>query len=320
MDATDAFRASAATFAVRAKGLDRDRAHALCAPRALPPPAVRSPVFKSAYDTLGLVRELHAFIAQHRADYLREGNDSDGIRDGIESEVRLSVKAYQAHIGLLKSTVEETAAGRREGAQVVAHLHGVVLILTEYLQRVAASFDECREVRFKKVLAEAEHKRRRAPPPPPPAAPSGAKNAATSSSTSTSYPPSGEQQTQQQHQQLQQQVQHQQVQQQQQTRLSLSEGDLLVDELTGLVEQVRRAESKVVEMSALSSLFATHVQSQAAQIERLYTQAVESTRHLEGGNVELRKTISRRGDAQLYIAVLLFVATFGLVFLDWMSG
>jgi hypothetical protein len=47
----------------------------------------------------------------------------------------------------------------------------------------------------------------------------------------------------------------------------------VVDELTGLVEQVRRTEGKVVEMSALSSLFATHVNQQAAQIERLYTQA-----------------------------------------------
>jgi syntaxin 18 len=47
---------------------------------------------------------------------------------------------------------------------------------------------------------------------------------------------------------------------------------------------------------------------------------VESTRTLEGGNVALRKTVSRRGDTQTIIAVILFVATFGLLFLDWMSG
>ena len=76
----------------------------------------------------------------------------------------------------------------------------------------------------------------------------------------------------------------------------------------------------MVEMSALSSLFATHVNQQAAQIEQLYTQAVESTRNLEGGNVELRKTISRRGDSQLIIGVILFVATVALLFLDWFSG
>jgi syntaxin 18 len=188
---------------------------------------------------------------------------------------------------------------------------GVVLIITEYLQRVAASFDSCREVRFKKVLAEAEHKRRRAPPPSKKTTKTtetthaSSASASASASTSTSYQTSGEHDPQQ--------------QQQQQRRLS-SEGDVLVDELTGLVEQVRRAEGKVVEMSALSSLFASHVQSQAQQIERLYTAAAESTRNLEGGNVELRKTTSRRGDSQLIVAVILFVATFGLLFLDWMSG
>ena len=51
-----------------------------------------------------------------------------------------------------------------------------------------------------------------------------------------------------------------------------------------------------------------------------YPRAVESTRRLEGGNVELRKTISRRGDSQLIVAVILFVATFGILFLDWLSG
>ena len=76
--------------------------------------------------------------------------------------MRLSVRACQAHIAMLRSTVEETASTPgREGTQSVAHLHGVVLIVTEHLQRVAALFDQCREVRFKSVLDEAE----RRPPP-----------------------------------------------------------------------------------------------------------------------------------------------------------
>ena len=68
-----------------------------------------------------------------------------------------------------------------------------------------------------------------------------------------------------------------------------------MDELAGLADQVRRTEGAVLEMAALSSLFATHVQQQATQIEALYTQAIESTKRIESGNVELRKTIARRG-------------------------
>ena len=281
-----------------------DRADALVAPRDLPPPSARSQVLKSAHDTLVLVRELRAFVARHRADYVREGKDSDTVRDGIESEVRLSVKACQAHITMLKSTVQEVEAAKTEGVQGVAHMHGVVLIVTEMLQRVAASFDQCREVRFKKVLAEAEHRRRRAPPRPPTpprrnTEPAPAASTTDEGSTTETTETSGHQV---------------------QAQVHVTEGDVLVDELTTLVEHVRKAEGQVAEMSALSSLFATHVQAQAAQIEQLYAQAVESTRNLESGNVQLKKTIKRRGEGSFIVGIVLFIATFSLLFLDWLQG
>lgn len=306
MDVSDAFREAAHRAYASQSGMTPDRADALVAPRDLPPPSARSPVLKSAHDTLVLVRELRAFVTRHRADYLREGKDSDTVRDGIESEVRLSVKACQAHITMLKSTVQEVEAGKTEGVQGVAHMHGVVLILTEFLQRVAASFDQCREVRFKKVLAAAEHRRRRAPPWP--TTPSQRRNAEPTPAASTTETVGDESSI------------DQQRQAQAQAQVHETEGDALVDELTTLVEQVRRAEGQVAELSALSSLFATHVQAQAAQIEQLYAQAVESTRNLESGNVQLKKTIKRRGEGSFIVGIVLFIATFSLLFLDWLQG
>lgn len=298
MDVSAAFRAAAMAHALERKIVATpDRADQLVAPRTLPPPSSRSPVLKSAHDTLALVRELGTFVAKHRSQYLREDKDADAVRDGIESEVRLSVQACQAHVDMLKSTVQEHAAARADGPQGIAHMHGVVLIVTEYLARVAAAFDRCREVRFKRVLTEAERKRRRAPAPTATPRPVPSETSPAASSTA-----------------------HHEHQQQQQMDPRNAEGDSLVEELTGLVEQVRRAESQVVEMSALSSLFATHVQAQAAQIETLYAQAVESTRRLESGNVELKKTIARRGDSQMIVGLILFVATFSVLFLDWISG
>ena len=306
MDVSGAFRESAHRAYASQAGMTPDRADALVAPRDLPPPSARSQVLKSAHDTLVLVRELRAFVTRHRADYVREGKDSDTVRDGIESEVRLSVKACQAHITMLKSTVQEVEAAKTEGVQGVAHMHGVVLIVTEMLQRVAASFDQCREVRFKKVLAEAEHRRRRAPPrpPTPPRRNTEPRRAASTTdegegSTTEINETSGHQG---------------------QAQVHVTEGDVLVDELTTLVEQVRKAEGQVAEMSALSSLFATHVQAQAAQIEQLYAQAVESTRDLESGNVQRKKPIKRRGEGSFIVGIVLFIATFGLLFLDWLQG
>ena len=301
MDVSGAFRESAHRAYASQAGMTPDRADALVAPRDLPPPSARSQVLKSAHVTLVLVRELRAFVTRHRADYVREGKDSDTVRDGIESEVRLSVKACQAHITMLKSTVQEVEAAKTEGVQGVAHMHGVVLIVTEMLQRVAASFDQCREVRFKKVLAEAEHRRRRAPPTPPRrnTEPAPAASTTDEGSTTETTETSGHQV---------------------QAQVHSTEGDVLVDELTTLVEQVRKAEGQVAEMSALSSLFATHVQAQAAQIEQLYAQAVESTRNLESGNVQLKKTIKRRGEGSFIVGIVLFIATFSLLFLDWLQG
>jgi|AntAceMinimDraft_5_1070358.scaffolds.fasta_scaffold24089_1 hypothetical protein len=58
-DVSDVFRAAAAEHATRSlRGMTRDNAGALCAERTLPPAAARSPVLRSAYDTLALVREV----------------------------------------------------------------------------------------------------------------------------------------------------------------------------------------------------------------------------------------------------------------------
>jgi syntaxin 18 len=307
MDVTAAFRSAASTAALdRRAAASPARADQLVASAPLPAPSARSPVLKSAHDTLALVGELRAFVARHRGAYLREDADADATRDGIESEVRLSVEACQAHVDMLRSVVTRRAAAETDPPQAVAHLHGVVLIVTERLAAVAAGFDACREVRFRKVLAEAERKRLRAPPRV--GAPSLA--AEPGSSASDAPPPPGT-------------ATEEPSRRQTQTQLETTGGgsdDLLMEELTGTLSRVKAAERSVLEMSALSSLFAGHVQRQMAQIETLYAEAVESTRRIEGGNVELRKTLERRGEGRKIVAVILFVATFGLLFLDWMSG
>ena len=156
------------------------------------------------------------------------------------------------------------------------------------------------------MLAAAEHRRRRAPPRP--TTPPQRRNAEPTPAASTTETVGDESSI------------DQQRQAQAQAQVHETEGDALVDELTTLVEQVRRAEGQVAELSALSSLFATHVQAQAAQIEQLYAQAVESTRNLESGNVQLKKTIKRRGEGSFIVGIVLFIATFSLLFLDWLQG
>ena len=55
MDVSDAFREAAHRAYASQSGMTPDRADALVAPRDMPPPSARSPVLKSAHDTLVLV-------------------------------------------------------------------------------------------------------------------------------------------------------------------------------------------------------------------------------------------------------------------------
>jgi hypothetical protein len=54
-DVSEAFREAARGYAMRSvRGITADKANTLCAEKTLPPPSLRSPVLKSAYDTLAL--------------------------------------------------------------------------------------------------------------------------------------------------------------------------------------------------------------------------------------------------------------------------
>jgi syntaxin 18 len=106
---------------------------------------------------------------------------------------------------------------------------------------------------------------------------------------------------------------------QQQQQEFVNDSDALVAELVEVSRGAQRAENKIVELSALSSMFANVVSKQSQQIEQIYTEALKTTKFLETGNVEMRKTISRRRSGSNYMAFVLFIATFAVLFLDWFN-
>ena len=52
----------------------------------------------------------------------------------------------------------------------------------------------------------------------------------------------------------------------------------------------------------------------------MHVQALEATKHVEGGNVQLQKAIRMNTSTRWYIFVLFMVASLGLLFLDWFSS
>ncbi|KAK9910643.1 hypothetical protein M0R45_034598 [Rubus argutus] len=87
-------------------------------------------------------------------------------------------------------------------------------------------------------------------------------------------------------------------------------------ELTSLLDAVQETETKMVEMSALNHLMATHILRQAQQVEQLYDQAVGATHNIDLGNKELSKAIQRNTCSRTFLLLFLFVLTFSILFLD----
>jgi len=249
----------------------------------------------------GALAATRSYVETHRKAYARA---DDATRDAFEAETSASIGECQRCVARAKDAVEAARApggALSRSPQCAAHLFGIGLILSESLNELARMFDRVRESRFASALARAERERERRRP---------AKRA-THAAFGVSWADD----------RVGDDVDGVHVEGvERQTQVHEERQDALEEELTQLLEQVRVAERNVLEMSALSSLFATHVQAQAEQIESLYQDAIESSRHLDVGNVEMRKTIARKGSAQKWVALFLLIAALALLFLDWYSG
>ena len=246
--------------------------------------------------------------------------DIEAARDSIEREIVECVRECQKHVdrceALIASGWNSSSSSSwatlklKHAPQFVAHLHGVALIASERIEEVAKTLDAMRARRFREQAEKARRLERRRGGDERVGVEAVAKDLmrrrVVKSRTSGDVGESSNNSFSQQ-------------QQQQQQQEFVNNSEALVVELVEISRGTQRAESKIVELSALSSMFANVVSKQSQQIERVYAEALKSTKFLEVGNVEMRKTISRRRSGSSYMAFVFFVATFAVLFLDWFN-
>lgn len=305
-DFKDAIRATAPSL-----GYNESKLAAVLASFILHKPVEKSPFTKAALKTLESISELECFIIKHRKDYVDMHRITEQERDNIEHEVVIFVKSCRDQINILqnmicteeKSTNTKSWLHRRDdniNADVVAHKHGVVLILSERLHSVSVQFDRLRSIRSQEALNRAMPRRKIN------RVIHSTSSEQLSEPSASSLPELGGQEP---------------------TSTALRVQDQLLDdetralqvELSSLLDAVQEAETKTVEISVLSHLMSTHVLQQAEQIEHLYEQAVEATNNVEQGNKELSQAIKRNGSSRTFLLLFLFVLTFSILFLDWYS-
>lgn len=67
-------------------------------------------------------------------------------------------------------------------------------------------------------------------------------------------------------------------------------------------------------------MFSTAIMQQGEQIEKLYSEAVQATRHIDRANVQLGKAIRTNRAARKYMIAFFLIASLGLIFLDWFNS
>ncbi|OAY80076.1 Syntaxin-81 [Ananas comosus] len=304
-DRTEDFR-DAVRVAALSHGYTESQLAALMASFIMHKAPWRSAFMKAALKTLESIKELERFIVKHRKDYVDLHRTTEQERDNIEHEVAVFVKVCKDQIDILKNRIhdEETEGSGRtwlqfrddaSHADMVAHKHGVVLILSEKLHSVTAQFDQLRSIRFQDAMNRVMPRRKvhRLPQP-------------KSEASKSDLPKLGEQELSSGTIRVQEQ-------------LLDDETRALQVELTNLLDAVQETETKMVEMSALNHLMSTHVLQQAQQIEHLYEQAVEATNNVVLGNKELSQAIKRNSSSRTFLLLFFVVLTFSILFLDWYS-
>lgn len=265
----------------------------------------------------------------------KEDAKKEQIRDSIEREIVECVREMQNHVNRCEEIIKNgemkmireslrRSFGQKKRQQFVAHLHGIALITSEKIEEVAKTLDWMRARRFREQAEKAKRLERRRGGDARVGVEAVAKDLMmvkkqtamparrrTIENSNGSGDDVGEGSTRS--------SERRQNQQQQQRQEFVNDSDALVAELVEVSRGTQRAESKIVELSALSSMFANVVSKQSQQIEKIYTEALKTTKFLDVGNVEMRKTISRRRSGSNYMAFVLFIATFAVLFLDWFN-
>lgn len=309
-DRTEDFKESVRVAAL-AHGYTEAQLAALMSAFIIRKPNPKSPFTKAAIKTLESIRELEKFIVKHRKDYVDTHRTTEQERDTIEHEVGVFVKACKEQIDILKNRIHEDEKNRSaktwlstrdEGSRLdlIAHQHGVVLILSERLHSVTAQFDRLRSMRFQEAINRAMPRKKIKKKPEIKPAESSKSNLVLQSDVSRV----GDQEVS---------TAPLRVQEQ----LLDDETRALQVELGNLLDTVQETETKMIEMSALNHLMSTHVLQQAQQIQYLYDQAVEATNNVERGNKELSQAIQRNSSSRTFILLFFFVLTFSVLFLDW---
>lgn len=107
---------------------------------------------------------------------------------------------------------------------------------------------------------------------------------------------------------------------QEQAQLAGAEAEVIWARVAEKSGQIREVERTVHEISDLGQALSGEVARQAQQIEQLYYDAVDASRHLQMGNKQLTKALAATKASTWYMVILIVVCAKLLLFADWLHS
>ncbi|GJP30994.1 hypothetical protein CLOM_g7576 [Closterium sp. NIES-68] len=326
VDRTEDYRDAVKSLAVRL-GYDQARLAQVTSAMMLKPTSgggeasTKDAFARLASDVLSDERSLHSLLMAEGREYCNAASDHvvghgamERRRDAFEAKVGGMVKDCREGIEALRGRLPPPGGATGRNAQMTAHQHGIVLILTEHLQLLSSTFERLRATRLQRMLAESKGQRQGG----------GLKEAGKGARIQAlkgiqekgggqawggrgwENGEGGKEERQAgRGKEEQQQVVHD------------PETLALQEELADLLSSTAQTEARVMELAALNHLFAVHVMQQSEQIQQLYAEAVAASERIDKGNKELKKAAAHGSSHRTFLILFFFVLPLSLLFYDW---
>lgn len=291
----------------------------------LRPPRVAPNAFRTdAATTLQHISAMAAHLLASQPAYaLDDGLNglTEAERDELDASGEAFLKMCTGRIDQLAQAVAGVGSTAGRGRHETEHRQAMLQHLTDELRNVARVCDDNRGLRLRRAMEAREGRLGAALAASPGAAPwggaacaggRGAGRAAGGCGSSAcgdsgGLPPEWA---------ADELVPEEELDEAEQAELQL-ENEALRAELEEQVELARRAEASMLEVSNLSHLFATKIEQQSHEIEKLSTDAENTSENIVLGNRYVDSAAKHSRDFRLLILSFLVVASFSLLFLDW---
>ncbi|CAI7744295.1 unnamed protein product [Closterium sp. NIES-53] len=338
VDRTEDYRDAVKSLAVRL-GYDQARLAQVSSAMMLKPTSgggeasTKDAFAKLASDVLSDERTLHSVLMSEGREYCSAASDHvvghpvmERRRDAFEAKVGLMVKECKEGIEALRGRLPPPGGGMGRNAQLTAHQHGVVLILTEHLQLLSSTFERLRSTRLQRMLADSQRQRQGGGQ----GGGQGTLGKQERIHALKGVRENGRHRGEQgggkgwQEEVCEQQGrggEHERGREQEgrgrEQAMQDAETVALQEELRGLLSSTAQTEARVMELAALNHLFAVHVLQQSEQVHQLYAEAVAASERIDKGNKELKKAASHSSSQRTFLILFFFVLPLSLLFYDW---